>query len=158
MAFLRLIENRLKLINTILVEVKPLKSINRMDALFLSGKVDPKVFLDGIGAFAFKGKSRLQFATPSCTTETTLNRLKSRKKLTKAMANRQISFPNVRSSALRPLSDSQHIAKLQMAYTNLEQAAILINASYSMQLIVIFIIKFTTLTSLLYFCCMMIIK
>lgn len=56
------------------------------------------------------------------------------------------------------LNDLQNIAKLQEAYTKLEQAAILINSSYSMQLVVILIIKFTTLTSLLYICCMMIIE
>lgn len=50
------------------------------------------------------------------------------------------------------------IVKVQHIYMQLENVCTLINASYGIPIMFILVIKFTTLTALLYFCCMIIIK
>lgn len=173
MAYLQLIRNRLKLLNKILAEFRPTK---RSMGLGLTprlpvlghGEFDAHYFLDGIGAYALKGKSKLQLAAPVATTSKTQKRTTpwhqvafgSLSWIIKMLVKPQNSIAEFRAatSSNNLLNDLQNIAKLQEAYTKLEQAAILINSSYSMQLVVILIIKFTTLTSLLYICCMMIIE
>lgn len=53
---------------------------------------------------------------------------------------------------------TEHIIQIHQIYTKLERITIIFKSAYSIHLIVILIMKFTTLTSLLYFCCMIIIK
>lgn len=50
------------------------------------------------------------------------------------------------------------IIKAQNIYMKLERVSALINSSYGIPIMFILVIKFTTLTALLYFCCMIIIK
>lgn len=50
------------------------------------------------------------------------------------------------------------IVTAQRIYMKLEKVSLLINSFYGTPIIFILAIKFTTLTSLLYFCCMIIIK
>lgn len=142
---------------------------NQRSPMMGHGEIDVHNFLDGIGAYAFKEKSKLQFAAPVDTTTKTqkhtqpwhqvaFSSLRSIIKMLVRPPNSIEKFRGAATSSNHLLSDLQNVAKLQEAYTKLEQAAILINSSYSMQLIVILIIKFTTLTSLLYICCMMVIE
>lgn len=58
----------------------------------------------------------------------------------------------------RNADNSATLMKIQQIYTRAERVAILINAAYGIQLIIILVIKFTTLTSLMYVCCMILIK
>lgn len=53
---------------------------------------------------------------------------------------------------------TQMIIKTQKIYMKLEKVSALINLSYGIPIMFILVIKFTTLTALLYFCCMIIIK
>lgn len=53
---------------------------------------------------------------------------------------------------------SREILDIQTIYTELEKYAVLINSSFAIQIIVIILIKFGTLTTLLYFYCMIVIK
>lgn len=50
------------------------------------------------------------------------------------------------------------ITQIHKIYMKTEQATILFKTAFSIHILVILIMKFTTLTSLLYFCCMIIIK
>lgn len=163
MAYLQLVRNRLKLINTILAEFRPTKRNQLVIANI--GLIDPKQFLDGIGAYAIKGKSKLQFPTRAMTTSNNQNQkpwyvwvFNFLNRVVRLLVRPRISIEAFRECTANLFSDAENIGKLHEAYSKLEHAAILINSSYSMQLIVILIIKFTTLTSLLYVCCMMIIK
>lgn len=54
------------------------------------------------------------------------------------------------------LSDA--IVHIQHIYMQLEKVCMLINSAYGLPIMFIIVIKFTTLTALLYFCCMIIIK
>lgn len=167
MAYLQLIHNRLKLLNTILVEFRPMKRNKMMNefrlSIGLSRGIDSQRFSDGIGAYALKGKSKI---TLNATTSKSQNEKKSwhhtavdsLEWIVKLVVKPQILLAQFRGDAANLFSDSENVAKLQRVYTQLERAAILVNSSYGMQLIVILIIRFTTLTSLLYFCCMMMIK
>lgn len=175
MAYLQLIRNRLKLLNRILVEFRPTKrsiglGLNQHSLLMGHAEIDANYFLDGIGAYAFKRESKLQFAAPVAKISKTQKRttpwhqvaFSSLGWIIKMLGKPRDSIADFRvapaTSSNNFLNDLQNVEKLQEAYTKLEQAAILINSSYSVQLIVILIIKFTTLTSLLYICCMMIIE
>lgn len=171
MAYLRLIRIRLKLLNRILVEYRPMKRVKKLSAIeevLLGDEIDSQRFMDGIGVYAFRGKSKLQFTAPDIIK--TSKRVPSRTKRWQQLATNTMNwlikflvkpkFANsgkIYGSATNLFSDAENVAKLHEAYANLEKAAILINSAYSMQLITILIVKFTTLTSLLYFCCMMII-
>lgn len=53
---------------------------------------------------------------------------------------------------------TDNIIQIQTIYTKLEKVSIVLNSAYGVQITTILIMKFTTLTSLLYFCCMIIIK
>lgn len=53
---------------------------------------------------------------------------------------------------------SDYIIQIQYIYSKLERTANILISSYSPHLIIILIMKFSTLTSLLYYCCMVIIK
>lgn len=50
------------------------------------------------------------------------------------------------------------IIQIQQIYSKLERTVIVLKSAFSPHLVVILVMKFTTLTSLLYFCCMVIIK
>lgn len=171
MAYLQLIRNRLKLLNTILVEFRPLKRNRTVNEYFPKiqmsqhSQIDPQRFLDGIGAYALKGKSKLQ-SIPNVPPATETRTTKSVQHfacnaidwMIKLLLKRKISINEFRGSASNLFSDLENVGKIHDTYSKLENAAILINAAYSVQLTVILIIKFTILTSRLYFCCMMIIK
>lgn len=58
----------------------------------------------------------------------------------------------------RMLEFTEKIHQIQQIYTKLEHTSTIFNAAYSLNLVVILIVKFTTVTSLLYNCCMIIIK
>lgn len=169
-AYLQLIRNRLKLLNTILVEFRPMKRNTIMNdfcsSIGLSCGIDSQRFLDGIGAYALNRKSKLHLITSNATASRSKNEKKTWHRTTvgaldwivKLVVKPQILIAQFRGDAANLFSDSENVAKLQRAYTQLERTTILINSSYGIQLIVILIIRFTTLTSLLYFCCMMMIK
>lgn len=58
----------------------------------------------------------------------------------------------------RMLEFTEKIHQIQQIYTKLEHTSTVFNAAYGLNLVVILIVKFTTVTSLLYNCCMIIIK
>lgn len=53
---------------------------------------------------------------------------------------------------------TEKIMKLQIIYNNMEKYSMLIRSAYSVQIITIFTVKFSILTSMLYACCMILIK
>lgn len=53
---------------------------------------------------------------------------------------------------------SEKIMKLQRIYTNMEKFLMLIRSGYSIQVITILVCKFSIITSMLYACCMILIK
>lgn len=56
------------------------------------------------------------------------------------------------------VSDENNVNSLLKIYTLLENVSGNVNSAYGIHIIVISIMKFTTMTTLLYFCCMIIIK
>lgn len=63
-----------------------------------------------------------------------------------------------RDKPLSMMNIGNQIIHIQKIYSKLERTIIILRSTYSSHLIVILIVKFTALTSLLYFCCMLIIK
>lgn len=53
---------------------------------------------------------------------------------------------------------TEKIMQIQEIYTKLERTVVIFKSVFSPHLIVILVMKFTALTSLLYFCCMIVIK
>lgn len=53
---------------------------------------------------------------------------------------------------------TEKIMKLQMIYNNMEKFMMFIRSGYSIQIVTIFTVKFSILTSMLYACCMVLIK
>lgn len=53
---------------------------------------------------------------------------------------------------------TEKIMKLQIIYKNMEKFLMLIRSAYSVQIITIFTVKFSIITSMLYACCMILIK
>lgn len=58
----------------------------------------------------------------------------------------------------RTLKSTEKIHQMQQIYTKLEHTSVVFNAAYGLNLVIILIVRFTTVTSLLYSCCMIIIK
>lgn len=77
-------------------------------------------------------------------------------RLTKSRVSSK-TFPVAESQVIR-VSDENNVNSLLKIYTLLENVSANINSAYGIHIIVISIMKFTTMTTLLYFCCMIIIK
>lgn len=168
MAYLRLIRERLKLLNHLLVDFRPVKRnqwANEMSIPFSRMTYSQQEIVSK--QFSGSNDTRRQVLstlqrTHSSVGGTSNDAKRARQtwwcRLTAFMRKPRICKINFRLNANRILSDLENISKLQQIYTKLERASLRINASYSMQLVIILILKFTTLTTLLYFCCMMIMK
>lgn len=80
------------------------------------------------------------------------------KNVVKTIAARNKVNDRLNETFYRCIDYTDYIILIQHIYSKLEKVASLINSSYGVQIVIILIIKFTTLTSLLYFCCMILLK
>lgn len=185
-AYLQLIRNRLKIINDVLMNFKEIikrqnynntqKAENRNEEInmkyFSMNKIDKAIdaSLNKPDVW-YKSKINEKWAKKS---ETDINQnaiietsianqvVKENRslllELVKMMRTKNKVCDILTEKCFRNGDYTDNLIKIQNIYTKLEKASILINSSYGVQIIIILIIKFTTLTSLLYFCFMILIK
>lgn len=162
MAYLQLLRNRLKLLNLILLNQKTLMKTNM--------KFNSKLLLDEISVYESNGMATLQSvskSTHSIDSSSNIDGCKTNPNKFDWTELMKVKLFTVKKQICENYSENQkyfrtnnldNVIQIQCIYTKLEKVSILINLAYGGQVIIILIVKFATLTSLLYFCCMIIIK
>lgn len=182
LAYLQLIRNRLQLLNILFKNFRKVvknrkiegnrnqevTNSNKADAFqYYHGKISSQLFANELQTFKrkiiiedFKQMDTnlvriIQKPPPSL--------VSSKPKLSFRRVVKMVTTKNKVQDVLneafyRNIDYTDYIIRTQHIYSKLEKVAMLINSSYGLQIVIILVLKFTTLTSLLYFCCMILLK
>lgn len=155
-AYMQLLKNRLKLINDFFGQFRhsedtkthPNKNIN------VTGQAVNKMFL------VKEIRDKINMPTSSGRKiQKNVNEIKLHGFIGNIMKNRKIEgmkwMDNIQ---LNNKLFTEKIMKLQQIYSDMEKFLMLIRTGYSVQIITIFTVKFSIITSMLYACCMILIK
>lgn len=161
---LQLIRNRLKLINEQLnnnmqpiLTSKPNNNNNGKNIFNCNYYGEKKINLPENGTFARRAINIMNNNDTNCMKSIFIIRTLNEK----AMKNSTIipiEFESPGTYLNHDDDKSSEIIQFHQIYTKLECVMTVVNAAFSLHLIIILITKFTTLTSLLYFCSMVIIR
>lgn len=159
MSYLNLIHDRLFLINRILLRFtfnvgEPVKIIEFSPSTTNDILVYPIIYGRKLQKKKKSKKNRLTWLYSCQSLLQKLKQIVSVFKLKKSSKN----LPMDNLTTVRQVNDESNVNSLLRVYTLLENVCENINSAYGIHIIVISIMKFTTLTTLLYFCCMIIIK
>lgn len=156
-AYLQLIRNRLILLNSIILQKINAKNTSKSIRMYPNFLTKPLIKEQQQSGNVFDIGLHTLTDSP----------FKDAKERKKEMPKEKI-FPNMKSIRIRTIFCDpydthrdgciQTVIHIQNVFMKLEKVSHLINSCYGLPIMCILVIKFTTLTSLLYFCCMIIIK
>lgn len=170
LAYLQLIRNRLKLLNKLfknfqqVIKNRKVENSNNdeMKHNIESGyDINQQFYINELSTFKRKiinEHTLLQSRNPNSAIQKPKTPKVYFKNVAKTVAARNKVNDLLNVTFYRSIDYTDYIIRIQHIYSKLEKVALLINSSYGVQIVFILIIKFTTLTSLLYFCCMILLK
>lgn len=177
-AYLQLVRNRLKLLNSVLTHFKEIVKIQNTTTdsskyeavdkalkqrVFLDDiKLHNNCILDPVPIYSTGGDTHSSSKIGDVVSKTQLRDKSTTKisfaNLVRLLTNKQRITAINDENEFRMTDFTEKVIQIQQIYTKLERVAIVLNAAYGIPIITILIIQFTTLTTLLYFCCMIVIR
>lgn len=157
-AYMQLLKNRLKLINDFFgqfrqTELHYTKTYPNKNTIMAESQATNKIFL----VKEFRGK--IKMPTSIGKIQKNINEIKLHGFVENIMKNRNVEgmkwMDNIHQNNKL---FTEKIMKLQQIYSDMEKFLMLIRTGYSVQIITIFTVKFSIITSMLYACCMILIR
>lgn len=157
-AYMQLLKNRLKLINDFFGQFRentkettkkcPNKNLNMSETQAIN-----KMFL------VKEIRDKIKIPSSTGMIQKNINEIKLHGFVTHIIENRKMEGKQWTDNIqLNNKLFTEKIMKLQKIYTHMEKFLMLIRSGYSIQIITIFTVKFSIITSMLYACCMILIR
>lgn len=157
-AYMQLLKNRLKLINNFLGQFRESAYVNAEKCTMRNFNIPSRPVVNKSSTIReIRDKIKIKIPSSRGKIQKNINELHGF--VANVIENRKIVDKQwTENIQLNNKLFTEKIMKLQIIYKNMEKFLMLIRSGYSVQIITIFTVKFSIITSMLYACCMILIK
>lgn len=151
-AYMHLLKNRLKFINDFFVQFRRRENLKSKNFNMKECQAVNEMFL------VREIRDKIKIRPSSDEKQKNINKVKLQAFVESIIESRKLGSKQLTDNVLINGLLNEKIMKMQTIYTDLEKFLMLIRSAYCVQVITIFTMKFSILTSMLYACCMILIK